>query len=117
MITLREVILQRGTQRLLETANLTIHPGRRIGIIGANGSGKSSLFALLMGQLQVDGGELAIPANWRMSGWKGKTESGQHYVSLQVQPPFNKDGGGSGDSSAPKANQALDNAFDDEIPF
>ncbi len=67
MITLREVILQRGTQRLLDAANLTIHPGRRIGIIGANGSGKSSLFALLMGQLQVDGGELAIPASWRMA--------------------------------------------------
>lgn len=67
MITLREVILQRGTQRLLEAANLTIHPGRRIGIIGANGSGKSSLFALLMGQLQVDGGDLAIPASWRMA--------------------------------------------------
>lgn len=67
MITLREVILQRGTQRLLEAANLTIHPGRRIGIIGANGSGKSSLFALLMGQLQVDGGDLAIPAGWRMA--------------------------------------------------
>ena len=62
-------------------------------------------------------GPLDIPANWRMSGWKGKTESGQHYVSLQVQPPFNKDGGDFGGSSAPKANQALDNAFDDEIPF
>ena len=67
MITLRDIVLQRGTQRLLEGASLTIHPGRRIGIIGANGSGKSSLFALLMGQLQVDAGELNIPAAWRMS--------------------------------------------------
>jgi ATP-binding cassette subfamily F protein 3 len=67
MITLRDIVLQRGTQRLLEGASLTIHPGRRIGIIGANGSGKSSLFALLMGQLQLDAGELNIPAAWRMS--------------------------------------------------
>jgi ATP-binding cassette subfamily F protein 3 len=67
MITLRDIILQRGTQRLLDGANLTIHPGRRIGIIGANGSGKSTLFALLMGELQVDAGDLAIPAAWRMA--------------------------------------------------
>ncbi len=67
MITLRNIVLQRGTQRLLEGASLTVHPGRRIGLIGANGCGKSSLFALLMGQLQVDGGEMNIPAAWRLA--------------------------------------------------
>ncbi len=67
MITLQDIVLQRGTQRLLDGASLTIHPGRRIGVIGANGSGKSSLFALLMGQLQVDAGEMNIPPAWRMA--------------------------------------------------
>ncbi len=67
MITLQNIVLLRGTQRLLDGASLTIHPGRRIGLIGANGTGKSSLFAMLMGQLQVDGGEMNIPAAWRMA--------------------------------------------------
>ncbi len=67
MITLQDVVLQRGSLLLLDGANFRIHPGRRIGVIGANGSGKSSLFALLLGQLPLDGGELFIPAGWRMA--------------------------------------------------
>lgn len=67
MITLQNIIVQRGSLRLLDSANLAIHPGRRIGLIGANGSGKSSLFALLLGQLHLDGGDLYIPANWRIA--------------------------------------------------
>ncbi|HAO02758.1 MAG TPA: hypothetical protein DCQ42_13790, partial [Halomonas sp.] len=51
MIALRQVALQRGTQTLLESADLTLHNGVKAGIIGANGAGKSSLFKLLLGEL------------------------------------------------------------------
>jgi ATP-binding cassette, subfamily F, member 3 len=61
MITLRNVSLQRGTKQLFEQVNLTIHAGQKIGFIGANGCGKSSLFALLCGELHSDQGEIAMP--------------------------------------------------------
>ncbi|MDO6750034.1 ATP-binding cassette domain-containing protein, partial [Gilvimarinus sp. 1_MG-2023] len=47
--------------------DLSIFPGQKLGIIGANGSGKSSLFKLLLKQLQVDAGRLDIPVQWRLS--------------------------------------------------
>jgi len=62
MITLRNLSLQRGNKLLFDHVNLTIHKGQKIGIIGANGTGKSSLFALLRGELHPDSGELALPA-------------------------------------------------------
>ena len=67
-------------------------------------------------------GPLDVPAGWRMSGWLGKTDAGQNYCSLQVQPPFDKDGGGNGGGGnsgggTVKPNQGLDDAFDDDIPF
>jgi ATP-binding cassette subfamily F protein 3 len=67
MITLKNIVLLRGVQHLLENASLTIHPGRHIGVIGRNGCGKSSLFQLLLGQLQLDGGDINQPANWRIA--------------------------------------------------
>lgn len=67
MITFKAVTLQRGTKVLLDDANLTIHQQQRIGITGANGSGKSSLFQALLGQLPVDQGELTMPSDWKIS--------------------------------------------------
>ncbi|MBN4081921.1 MAG: ABC transporter ATP-binding protein [Gammaproteobacteria bacterium] len=67
MIRLIDVSLQRGTQILLEKANLTVHTGAKLGVIGANGSGKSSLFKLLLGQLHVDAGDLFMPGQWRIA--------------------------------------------------
>ena len=52
---------------LLEGADVSINPGERIGLIGANGSGKSSLFALLRGELHTDKGEVDFPAHWRIA--------------------------------------------------
>ena len=52
---------------LLEGADVSINPGERIGLIGANGSGKSSLFALLRGELHTDKGEVDVPAHWRIA--------------------------------------------------
>jgi ATP-binding cassette subfamily F protein 3 len=57
----------RGTKLLLEGADVALNPGERIGLIGANGSGKSSLFALLRGELHTDKGELDYPAQWRVA--------------------------------------------------
>src|SRR5215472_14032049 len=64
MLRLANVTLSRGTKRLLEGAGLTVHPGHRVGLVGANGSGKSSLFALLRGELDADAGEVVLPGSW-----------------------------------------------------
>ena len=63
MIQLLELSLLRGPQQLLNQANLTLHSGWKVGIIGANGVGKTSLFKLLLGELQLDGGELKLSGN------------------------------------------------------
>ena len=67
MIRFSQVSLMRGTKLLLEGADVALNPGERIGLIGANGSGKSSLFALLRGELHTDKGELDYPAQWRVA--------------------------------------------------
>ncbi len=64
MIELQELALRRGKRLLLETTNLKIHPRQRAGVTGANGCGKSSLFALLLGELTVDEGHLYFPQQW-----------------------------------------------------
>ena len=64
MITLSNLRLQRGQKVLLENANARIDIGQRVGIIGRNGTGKSSLFALLRGELHADAGDVIIPAHW-----------------------------------------------------
>lgn len=67
MIRLHNLSLQRGPLRLLDHVDLTVHPGHKVGLIGANGAGKSSLFALLQGQLQPDSGDCLLPAQWRIA--------------------------------------------------
>jgi ATP-binding cassette subfamily F protein 3 len=57
----------RGIKPLLEQVDVTLNPGDKIGLIGANGAGKSSLFALLRGELHPDMGEIDFPAKWRMA--------------------------------------------------
>ncbi len=61
MIILRKLTLQRGGKALLEEADLTIHGGQKIGVSGANGCGKSTLFAALRGEIDPDRGELEMP--------------------------------------------------------
>jgi ATP-binding cassette subfamily F protein 3 len=67
MIRFINVSLMRGTKPLLESVDLTLNPGDKIGLIGANGAGKSSLFAMLRGELHADQGEIDFPAKWRMA--------------------------------------------------
>jgi len=66
MITLKEVTLRRGTKLVLDAASVTIQPGENVGLVGRNGAGKSSLFALLTERLQSDGGEVYMPPRWRV---------------------------------------------------
>ena len=67
MIKLSQLSLRRGPRLLFENANLLIHPGQRVGLTGANGTGKSSLFAMIRSQLHADQGELSFPGNWVIS--------------------------------------------------
>ena len=66
MITLKNVVLRRSAKVLLDSASVNINPGEKVGLVGRNGAGKSSLFALLNGGLHEDAGEYYIPAQWRM---------------------------------------------------
>lgn len=67
MITLKNVTLRRGTKVVLDSVNATINPAEHVGLVGRNGAGKSSLFALLNGTLHEDGGDFFIPTQWRMA--------------------------------------------------
>ena len=60
MLQLKQIELRRGTKLLFENASMQAHAGQRMGIIGVNGSGKSSLFALVLGQLESDAGQLLL---------------------------------------------------------
>lgn len=65
MIELKNLTLQRGLKVLLNQANLTVNPNQRIGLIGKNGTGKSSLFALIKGKITHDAGDVLIPKHWK----------------------------------------------------
>jgi ATP-binding cassette subfamily F protein 3 len=67
VIQFRNLTLVRGARELIAGASLQIHPGWRVGLTGANGSGKSSVFALLRGELQAEHGDCEIPAAWRIA--------------------------------------------------
>ena len=60
MLQLKQIELRRGAKLLFENATLQAHAGQRMGIIGVNGSGKTSLFALILGQLDADAGHLQV---------------------------------------------------------
>ena len=68
MINLKNVSLLRGTKPVLDGASATLHPGEKVGLIGRNGAGKSSLFSLLAGRLHADAGDVEIPPSWLQPG-------------------------------------------------
>jgi ATP-binding cassette subfamily F protein 3 len=68
MLSARDLTLRRGPQPLFTDVNFTIFRGDKAGITGANGAGKSSLFAAIRGQLSPDHGDIEVPANLRI-GW------------------------------------------------
>ncbi|MFU8785079.1 ATP-binding cassette domain-containing protein [Aliidiomarina sp.] len=67
MIQADNLSLIRGGHQLLKAAQFSIFPGQRVGLVGANGAGKSSLFALLRGEIKEDDGQLHVPNGWRMA--------------------------------------------------
>ncbi len=67
MIQLQSIELRRGALLLFQQADLTVFPGQKVGIVGANGCGKSSLFAMLQGKLAPDAGNVSIPSSWTIA--------------------------------------------------
>lgn len=73
MITANNLGLDRGTKNLISGSSFTIHPNHKAGLVGANGCGKSSLFAALLGELQPDTGDLSMPRSWSIATVKQDT--------------------------------------------
>ncbi len=67
MISLQKITLRRGSKVILSEASALIQPGEKVGLVGRNGAGKSSLFALMMGELPEDSGEYWIPTAWQVA--------------------------------------------------
>ena len=77
MIEMTDLSLQRGGKALLESASLRVNPGENLALVGANGSGKSSLFKLLSGELAYDSGELRLPANWQIAQMRQEVDASE----------------------------------------
>lgn len=73
MISIRGMALMRGGNVLLQNTDITIFPGHHVGVVGRNGTGKSSLFELLRGELQVEQGDCEVPKQWRIASVKQET--------------------------------------------
>ena len=67
MLRISNLSLSRGTRRLLDGANLTVHAGHKVGLVGANGGGKSSLFAAIRRELSPDAGTIDLPPSWTIA--------------------------------------------------
>ncbi len=77
MIRFEGVTLLRGSKKLFGDASLTIHPGQKVGLTGRNGTGKSSLFSLLLGKLEVDAGSASMPERWVIAHVAQETPSSE----------------------------------------
>jgi ATP-binding cassette subfamily F protein 3 len=91
MITLKNVTLRRGTKIVLQDASVTLNPGEKVGLVGRNGAGKSSLFALLTRRLQADAGDFEMPPRWRIgevAQHMPETEDGATDFVLQGDLPL-----------------------------
>ena len=97
MIQFSDVSLMRGSKVLLRDANAVVYPGHKAGLIGANGCGKSTLFALIKGELHTEQGDFNIPKNWHIVSVAQETpaversaidyviDGDKHYRKLQGQ--------------------------------
>ncbi|MGD8348215.1 MAG: ATP-binding cassette domain-containing protein [Gammaproteobacteria bacterium] len=84
MLEFSDLALRRSTTLLFEGASFKVYGGQKLGITGANGSGKSSLFALILGKLGADQGEFRLPADWAVASVEQETRlsdrAGLEYV-------------------------------------
>ncbi|MFZ7234922.1 ABC transporter ATP-binding protein [Avibacterium avium] len=97
MILFTNLSLKRGQTTLLENANATINPKQKVGLVGKNGCGKSSLLALLKKEISAEGGEVSYPTNWQLAWVNQETPAlaisaldyvilgDRQYVALQQQ--------------------------------
>src|ERR1700761_2388056 len=67
MLATRDLTLRRGPQPLFEQVNFIVFRGNKVGITGANGAGKSSLFAAILGELAPDRGAVECPAGLKIA--------------------------------------------------
>ncbi|MFI4970858.1 MAG: ATP-binding cassette domain-containing protein, partial [Lysobacterales bacterium] len=67
MIAFRSFALRRGGRLLLEGVDAALHDGWKVGVAGRNGSGKSSLFAAILGEVEADAGALDVPTGLRIA--------------------------------------------------
>ena len=67
MLRIANLALSRGSKRLLDNASLAVHDRHKVGVVGANGSGKSSLFAAIRGEIVPDAGSIELPARWTLA--------------------------------------------------
>ncbi|MCB1856830.1 MAG: ATP-binding cassette domain-containing protein [Gammaproteobacteria bacterium] len=75
MLRFQQLSLRRGSKLLFSEASFAVHPGQRVGVTGANGSGKSSLFALILDQIHGDGGSFSLPKDWVVAHLAQETPS------------------------------------------
>ncbi len=73
MLSFADLALRRSTTLLFEAASFKVHSGQKLGITGANGCGKSSLFALIRGELSADQGEFSMPRDWAVAAVEQET--------------------------------------------
>ncbi len=76
MLALTNIALRRGPKVLFEHASFQVHAGQRVGVIGPNGCGKSSLFAMFLGELEPDDGELALDPRYEIAHVAQESPSG-----------------------------------------
>ena len=105
MISFRNFALRRGERLLLSDVDLTLHAGWRVGVIGRNGAGKTSLFAALMGEVEADKGDLDLPSKARVASVAQETP---HLPDPAIDFVL------SGDTAVHAAVQAEANAFANE---
>jgi len=67
LLVISAAIIRLGGRTLLDGADLTIDPGRRIGLVGRNGAGKSTLLRAIMGEIALDGGDMRFARNARIA--------------------------------------------------
>ena len=75
MISLSDVTIMRGTKTLLDHASTSIFPGQKVGIIGRNGCGKSTLFAAIKGEVVTESGNICVPRGFKISSVSQQTPS------------------------------------------
>ena len=73
MLKFTDLALRRGASLLFEGVSFSIYAGQKVGLTGANGSGKSSLFSLIRGELSADSGNFSKPAHWQIAEVTGNS--------------------------------------------